>query len=224
MFFRLVSASLGQKWTFLRQVFRKPVKVALKEGCPSWQNSLSVTSSEYYEHHLPPLITISTTGCDGLPVQTAARPLHFKFAGRVLPNMDYGANSSIIGIHCWKLEFQIYIDNQLVVFSKWSCYAQSSAQMLKPNFQIFQLNLHYPLYVRTLQWSWFYSLCSIKCMLLAFSNVVANLQNAFKSMQSWNVGPLQTADGLSRDLSKKSVHLHHQSRFWRTSKEICIAE
>ena len=32
MFFRLVSASLGQKWTFLRTVFRKPVKVALKGG------------------------------------------------------------------------------------------------------------------------------------------------------------------------------------------------
>ena len=33
MFFRLVSASLGQIWTFLRRVFRSPVNVALKEGC-----------------------------------------------------------------------------------------------------------------------------------------------------------------------------------------------
>ena len=32
MFFRLVSASLGQIWTFLRRVFRRPVNVALKEG------------------------------------------------------------------------------------------------------------------------------------------------------------------------------------------------
>ena len=35
MFFRLVSASLGQIWTFLRRVFRSPVNVALKEGCPT---------------------------------------------------------------------------------------------------------------------------------------------------------------------------------------------
>ena len=38
MFFRLVSASLGQIWTILRRVFRRPVNVALKEGwwAPTW--------------------------------------------------------------------------------------------------------------------------------------------------------------------------------------------
>ena len=50
MFFCLVSASLGQIWTFLRTVFRRPVNVALKEG---WFVNWEMAMLSWSALHLP---------------------------------------------------------------------------------------------------------------------------------------------------------------------------